>query len=118
VAFAAGVGITPIRALLDDVPPSVDVTVVYRVASTDEDSIAMRDELEEIVSRRGWKLIYLPGPRSAYALSVDYLTSLVPQLVSSDVYVCGPQSFADAIRSAARIAGVPPRRVHYEAFAF
>lgn len=118
VAFAAGVGITPIRALLDDVPPSVDVTVVYRVASTDEDSIAMRDELEEIVSRRGWKLIYLPGPRTAYALSVDYLTSLVPQLVSSDVYVCGPQSFADAIRSAARIAGVPPRRVHYEAFAF
>lgn len=118
VAFAAGVGITPIRALLDDVPPSVEVTLVYRIATTDADSVALGDELEAIFSRRGWKLIYLPGPRSTYALSVDYLTGLVPQLQSSDVYVCGPQSFADAIRSASRIAGVPARRIHYEAFSF
>ena len=90
---------------------------MYRVASTDEDSIAMRDELEGDRLAAWLKLIYLPGPRSAYALSVDYLTSLVPQLVSSDVYVWASE-FADAIRSAARIAGVPPRRVHYEAFAF
>lgn len=117
-AFAAGVGITPIRALLDDLPPGVAVTVVYRVADLEGDSVPLRAELEDIVARRGWELLYLTGSRNEHALSVDYLTQLVPQLALSDVYVCGPRGFADAVRAAARTAGVPPSRLHREAFAF
>ncbi|MEI6622348.1 MAG: ferredoxin reductase family protein [Actinomycetes bacterium] len=117
-AFAAGVGITPIRAILDDLPPGVKVTLIYRVADVEADNVTLRGEIEEIIERRGWRLEYLTGSRMDHPFSVDYLTRIVPDLEASDVYVCGPPGFADAVCAAARTAGVPPRRLHHEAFSF
>jgi len=116
VAFAAGVGITPIRALLDDIPASADVTVVYRVASLAK--IPLADELEALTSSCGWRLVYLDGPRAENPITLNFLTQHVPELSSSDVYVCGPRHFSDAVIAAARRARVPDERLHYESFQF
>ena len=61
---------------------------------------------------------YLQGPRRQHPLTADYLTQLVPDLPVSDIYVCGPDQFTDAIVEASRDAGVPEKRIHHEAFAF
>ena len=50
VLIGAGVGITPLRALLEDLPPSTKVTVIVR-ASTQRD-IVHRDEIVALVDRR------------------------------------------------------------------
>jgi len=115
-AFAAGVGITPIRAVLDDLPVGTDVTLVYRV--TERTAAPLYQELEQLVTERGWRMHYLQGARKQHPLTADYLTGLVPELAGSDVYVCGPDPFTDAIVEAARDAGVPEKRIHHEAFAF
>jgi len=115
-AFAAGVGITPIRAVLDDLPVGTDVTLVYRV--TERTAAPLYQELEQLVTERGWRMHYLQGARKQHPLTADYLTALVPELAGSDVYVCGPDPFTDAIVEAARDAGVPEKRIHHEAFAF
>jgi ferredoxin-NADP reductase/DMSO/TMAO reductase YedYZ heme-binding membrane subunit len=112
----AGVGITPVRALLADLPKRVDVTVILR-GSRRED-LVLRDEIAALVRRRGGSLHELVGPRDEVRLDARRLSGLVPGLAERDVYVCGPAGFAAAVTSAARAAGVPAARVHHESFAF
>jgi ferredoxin-NADP reductase len=112
----AGVGVTPLRALLEDLPGQVDVEVVLR-ASTTED-LVLEHEVADLVQRRGGRLHRLVGPRSAIQLDAAALGDLVPDVADRDVYICGPEGFSTAVEHAARAAGTPPARVHHEAFAF
>jgi ferredoxin-NADP reductase len=44
------------------------------------------------------------------------LRRIFPQLLDSDVYICGPQSWADLVAADCRKAGVPAHRIHLERF--
>jgi ferredoxin-NADP reductase len=112
----AGVGITPVRALLEELPEDVDVTVVLR-GSTPAD-LVLHDEVADLVARRGGRLHALAGPRDRHPLDRDALTALVPDIARRDVYVCGPEPFQDALLAAASAAGVPTAHLHHESFAF
>jgi ferredoxin-NADP reductase len=112
----AGVGVTPLRTLLEDLPPHVDVAMLHRASSSDE--LILREELGELVRRRGGTLHELVGPRAQVPLDRTALLRLVPDIAGRDVYVCGPDGFNDLIGSSARRAGVAADRVHVEAFAF
>jgi len=113
--IAGGVGITPIRALLEDM--TGEVTVVYR-ALRPEDHI-LRDELDELARRRGAELHYVIGDdRAGEVLSPDHLRRLVPDIAARDVYVCGPPAMTDATRASLARSGVPRRQIVTERFAF
>jgi predicted ferric reductase len=116
--IAGGVGITPIRALLEDMPGEPgDIAVVYR-AITPEDVI-LRDELDQIARRRGAELHYVFGDhREVETLSPDELRRLVPDIAQRDVYVCGPPAMTDAIRVTLASTGVSRRHIYTERFAF
>jgi predicted ferric reductase len=112
----AGVGTTPLRALLEDLPAHVDVTMLIR-ASTPAD-LVLREEIAELVDARGGRLLELVGPRSEVPLDPASLQRLVPDLGRREVYVCGPDGFNDLVRRAAHAAGVRRNQFHVEAFAF
>ena len=58
--IAGGVGITPIRALLEDMPGGPeDITVVYRALR--DDDVILRAELDELAGRRGVEVHYVVG---------------------------------------------------------
>jgi predicted ferric reductase len=109
--IAGGIGITPIRALLDELRG--DSVVLYRVLA--EDDVLFRDELAE------HPVHIVAGdhatPEGAHLLSPDHLRELVPDLDDRDVFVCGPPAMAQAIARNVRHAGVPRRHVHTERFA-
>jgi predicted ferric reductase len=113
-AVAAGIGITAIRALLDDLPASADVTVVYRVS--DATTATLRAELDAVAAARRWRVHYLEGPRSLHPVTPALLFSVAPGIAASDVYVCGPAEFADAVVRAATRIGVEGGRIHRESF--
>jgi len=118
--IAGGVGITPIRALLEDLPGDPgDITLVYRALR--EDDVILREELEELARRRGVEVHYVLGDHrdagAAELLSADHLGRLVPDIATRDVYVCGPPAMADATGQSLRRAGVPRRHVITERFA-
>ncbi len=113
--IGAGVGITPIRALLEELPVDADVVVALR-GSTAAD-LVLHDEIAELVARRGGRLHALAGPRRRVPLDRDALTALVPDIARRDVYVCGPEPFQDALIAAATQAGVPATHLHHESFA-
>jgi ferredoxin-NADP reductase len=114
--IGAGVGTTPLRALLEDLPARVDVEVVLR-GSTPHD-IVLADEIAELTAQRDGRLQQLVGPREQVALDAAALRRLVPDVAERDVYVCGPDGFSEAVLHAARSLGIPADRLHREAFSF
>jgi ferredoxin-NADP reductase len=115
VLVGAGVGVTPVRALLEDLPDGTDVDVILRASTVDE--LFLRDEIDELVAQRAGRLHELVGPRDAVRLNADALLELVPDLAARDLYVCGPAGLAEAVIWAAQRAGVPANRIHLEDFA-
>ncbi|MCW2967050.1 MAG: hypothetical protein JWM71_822 [Solirubrobacteraceae bacterium] len=118
--IAGGIGITPIRALLDDLTSGADVTVVYRALA--EGDIVFRDELDALAAGHGFELHYVVGDHrdagSAHLLTAQHLGDLVPGLRDRDVFVCGPPGLVAAIRRTLREAQVPRSHIHVEEFAF
>ncbi|WP_225837428.1 ferric reductase-like transmembrane domain-containing protein [Streptomyces sp. NK08204] len=112
--IAAGVGVTPLRALFETLPG--EVVLLYR-ARTAED-LALGGELEAIARWRGAQVLYaLNGPRGERpAITAEALRATFPGLRSHDVYICGPHAFAQDVYEALRAAGVPDRRIHHESF--
>jgi predicted ferric reductase len=110
--IAGGVGITPIRALLEDMPG--EIVVIYRAGR--EDDLLFRDELDELARRRSVHVHYVLGEQGDGLLSPEHLRELVPDIVDRDVYVCGPVSMTEAMRASLRRAGVRPRQIVSEAF--
>jgi ferredoxin-NADP reductase len=111
----AGVGITPVRALLEELPRDADVVVLLRGSGRED--LVLRDEIASLVATRGGRLHELVGPRERVRLDARALAVLAPGLADRDVYVCGPDGFTAAITSAAREAGVRADRIHHESFA-
>ncbi|MEA2378610.1 MAG: hypothetical protein QOD13_2517, partial [Thermoleophilaceae bacterium] len=111
----AGVGVTPLRALLEDLPAHVDVEVLLRASA--EEELVLEREVTELVQRRGGRLHRLVGPRSAVQLDRASLRRLVPDVAERDVYICGPDGFSSTVERAARASGTPRAQVHREAFA-
>ena len=113
---AAGVGATPVRAMLDDLPRHVDVVTILRGAR--ERDLVLRDEIAQRVGERGGRLHEVVGPRAQTRLDAPALSRLVPDIAQRDVYVCGPGGFMRSLIDAARSLGVPTGRIHHEDFAF
>jgi predicted ferric reductase len=118
VLVGGGVGITPVRALIDEFSGGVQMDLIYR-ASREED-LVLRDELDYLAFNSGGsiRIHYLVGPRTNHPMDARSLTRLVPQFADSDIYICGPEALVSAVRKAAEDAGVPKNRFHDEAFAF
>jgi predicted ferric reductase len=112
----AGVGITPIRALVQDLPDDTDIVVVARASRRDD--LVLGDEIARQIDRRGGRFYELIGSRQQVPLNAAALLELVPDLPDRAVYICGPDGFTDAVFAAAVEAGVPKDHVHREAFAF
>jgi predicted ferric reductase len=117
---AGGVGITPLRALLEALPGRPgDLALVYRARRPEE--VVFRGELEAIARARGATLHYLVGRRGDPAvgpdpLAPDQLAALVPDVRDCDVFICGPLSLMDAADCALRRLGVPRSQIHLERF--
>jgi len=118
--IAGGVGITPLRALLESLPAAPgDLTLIYRVSSL-RDAV-FRRELEAIAARRQAKVWFVAGSRAELKgnpLSGGELTRRVPGLIDHDIYLCGPPGLTDTLTRELRDAGVRRRQIHRESFEF
>ncbi|KOX06554.1 oxidoreductase [Streptomyces sp. NRRL B-1140] len=112
VLIAGGVGVTPIRALLEELHGHA--VVVYRVA-TDRDAV-LYDELRDLALARGAELHLVTGPPVPDRLAAPELARLVPDLAERDVYLCGPPPMMNAVLGSLRELGVPTPQIHFERF--
>lgn len=120
--IAGGIGITPLRALVEALPAAHgDVTLIYR-ASQPED-IVFRDELDVLARRLGVVIHYLVGRRGTPEMPRDPidargLVTLVPDIRDRDIYLCAPAPMMRATEAALQRLDVPRRQIHAERFAY
>jgi len=126
--LAGGIGVTPLRALLEELHQDPgDVTLVYRASSAQE--LVFRPELDVLAAESGARVFYAVGPRVAdrpswlpqqagHLSDADALRHLVPDVAHHDVYLCGADAWMQAARRAALDAGVPAEHVHLERFSW
>jgi predicted ferric reductase len=118
--IGAGVGITPLRALLETLPARPgDLTLIYRARRMTD--LVLRAEIERIATARGARVHYLVGTREQLGgdpLGPEQLSRLVPNLKHHDVYLCGPTELTTATTNSLRDAGVAKGRIHHESFEF
>ena len=113
--LAAGIGVTALRSLLEDLPRNSAPVVVLR--ATRAEDMVLAKEVAELVRYRHGKLHELVGPRERAVLDDRSLPRLVPDLQDRDVYVCGPEGFVADMTDLAKRLGVPDEAIHHEAFA-
>ncbi len=113
--IAAGIGVTAVRGLLEDLPKGAEPVVVIR--ATTEDDLVLRSEIAALVSHAKGKLHELVGRRDEVALDGAALRRLVPDIVRRDVYVCGPETFVATVDATCRRLGVARGSLHHEAYA-
>jgi predicted ferric reductase len=119
---AGGIGITPLRALIEELAPKRGaLTLIYR-ASRWED-VVFRAEIDALMKARGWTVRYVIGRRdhgevAREPLDAAHLRTLVPDVAKRDVFISGPDSMIEAVRAALRRLRVPARQIHSERFSF
>jgi predicted ferric reductase len=124
VMIGAGIGITPLRALLESTPfQPGNATVILRGHS--EAELYLGEEILELCRRRGATLFHLTGSRPAgvqtwlpdsASRAGHRLASYAPDVADADVYICGPAAWARSVLRDAGTAGVRDDQLHYERF--
>jgi len=118
--IAGGIGITPIRAMLDEVATGSRCTLLYRVNS--EDEVVFGKELRDIASRKGVDVHFLIGVEigddQTDQLGIPAITRLVPDVTERDCFVCGPPALISVVCRRLHTIGVPHSSVHFERFEF
>jgi predicted ferric reductase len=118
--IAGGIGITPLRAMVDELIASGRaVTLIYRVL--EEEDLVLRDELVPYETEGKLVVVNIVGDRSKPGgerlLSSQHLLELVPDLVEREIFLCGPPAMMRHVRASLVPLGIPNRRIHVERFA-
>jgi len=126
--IAGGIGITPIRAMLEELARAGEAespadgalpVLLYRVIH--EQDLVFRAELDALAEGHGVTVHYVVGDHRDLAgrelLSPQHLEGLVPDVAERDVYVCGPVQMMRAVHHSLRACGVRRPQIHSERFA-
>ena len=120
--IAGGIGVTPLRALIEEMPQRKNsITLLYRAQLLGGRGLQGR---ARPAGRRAWWRRPLhrrtPGAETsaAHPLAPRFLLAAAPDLRDRDVFICGPREMVDAVISSLRALGVPAGQVHVERFAF
>jgi predicted ferric reductase len=125
--FGAGVGLTPLRALVETASYGPGEAVLFHRHT---EHPLFGDELDVLARERGLHVVPLPGPRRydgswlgtgtdvGGADDVTVLRTWLPDLADRDVYVCGPPAWTDSLTRSLLAAGLPAAQLHLETFAW
>ena len=118
VLIAAGVGIAPIRAILEDCHPQQQPILIVRLRN--EREFAHRAEIEDLVRSRGGELHLIVGPREWFSARDPFtarsLGAMIPGIADRHAFICGPAALESAVIKGLRKAGMTSTNIHLERF--
>lgn len=125
--IAAGVGITPIRSIVEDFEASHgDITVIYR--GDNAENMPFIEELKEYEKTKGINLHLSIGRRGFYNSwlsatsspenNADDLLRIAPNILVSDIYICGPTGWTKSVQQTLKEIGVAKEQIRVEEFAW
>lgn len=117
--IAGGVGITPIRPIVEWVAPNYNVVLLY--GSRTQKDIIFKQELDTLSKKYRFPIYYVLSNDPTYAgekgqLDKDRILRLVSDITDRDVYLCGPAPMIDGVRKSLAQLNVPKSQIHFEKF--
>jgi predicted ferric reductase len=116
---AGGIGITPIRALIESLAvDDRDVVLVYAARTVND--LVFAAELRGLTPRCHFVLSLAANTDDGHEHGrVDgaMLARLVPDVQEREAFVCGPPPMMNSVIGALRVLGVSGSRIHHERFA-
>ncbi len=121
VYLAGGVGLAPILALLEEALSSAQSAPLRLILSArTKADVIFRSQLLGWQARHSNFRFIRTLTRASGEPPLGRLPAQLPQLLGSlaeeSVFAAGPEGFVDGCAEAVRQLGVPPRRIHTEAF--
>lgn len=120
--IAGGIGITPLRAMLESLPENMPPPVLLYAARS-QANLALRSELEQLLSGVGGRMYCVLSDEAAagfYHGNIDksLITKLVPDVASRDIMLCGPPVMMRKVSTTLQLLGVKRTSIYTERFAF
>lgn len=134
--IAGGVGITPIRSMIEDFgKKGLDMILLY--SNKSEKEIIFKDELDRLSNKHKLKIAHFISEsnllrtsalrehkRSSWRevscvsgrITKDAIAEYVRDYKNRDIYLCGPVGFMDAVIKMLKEIGVEEKYIHYEKF--
>ena len=116
--IGAGVGLAPMRALLEDATPANAPLVLARAHSPAD--LPLAREFDQMARARGGAMIPVTGPRTTFPggnpFTAEALAANIPDLRTRAAFVCGPKDLQDRVCRELERAGVPRDQIHSERF--
>lgn len=118
--IAGGVGITPIRALIEEMGKSgKDMILLY--SNTTFENILFKKELDTLSKNYRFPVFYILTQDAAYKgekgrINKQKITRLAPDCTKRDIYLCGPPPMMKSVIAILKDIGVSPKQIHYEKF--
>lgn len=119
--IAGGIGITPIRAMIEKMgAKNIDMTLIYSCKT--ESDMVFHKELSDLSKKTNLKMICIAtddpvSKLDSQRLDQNSLIKLVPDIDSRDIYICGPQPMIGSIREILKNMNVQKSQIHFEKFA-
>lgn len=114
--IVGGIGVAPVKAMLERLDPSSQPIVLYRAHRHDD--LVYADELRKRARALGGELMTLVGPTATLAVKDPFsgkvLRKAIPDLQERVAVLCGPERLLWAGRAGLREAGMDPDDIHFE----
>lgn len=120
--IAGGIGITPIRAMLESLAQKEkDAVLLYGVKTVND--LVFRKEIDELCARSHTITAhYIIGtPTEGYEsgfIDMEKIVRLVPDFFSRDVFLCGPPPMMALMVRNLKKLGFSRHHIHFEKFSF
>lgn len=118
--IAGGIGITPVRSLMEQML-AAGKSVMLLYANKTKADIVFGQELGLLEERYNGTVVDVLSDELAWTgekgfIDAEKIQRLVPDVIERDVYVCGPPPMMAAVLTVLEKIGVPTGQIHYEKF--
>lgn len=120
LCIAGGIGITPVRSLMEQLAKKGrDVVLLY--SNKTQKDIIFKGELENVASQYNAKIVHIISEEPGYTgekgkLDGEKIAKIVPDANQREVFLCGPVPMMNAIIPALKKLGISSKNIHYEKF--
>lgn len=112
--IAGGVGITPIRSLIEEFSKkNIDIKLLY--SNKSEREIIFQNELDGYAKGNKLKINYFISDRGQ-RITKEAIAKYVKDYKDREIYLCGPEGFMDAVLQMLKELKVEEKYIHYEKF--
>lgn len=120
LCIAGGIGITPIRSLIEYFSGKKDEVLLW--GNREEKDIIFKDELNSFL-KDGFRVYHILSNDEKWngergLIDKEKILRLVPDVKERDIYLCGPQLMMSEILKILGEMGISKSQIHYERFSF